>query len=193
MMAGTATSVALDEVELSLARLFFYAAWADKFDGAVHTPPMRAVTLAVQEPLGVVGVICPDQAPLLSLVSLWAPVVAMGNRAVVVPSAVNPLIAADLYQVLETSDVPDGVVNIVTGERALLAACLAQHDDVDALWSFGCANTAREVEALSIGNLKRTFVDHGRAIDWRDDTLAQGPRFLREAVQVKNIWIPYGD
>jgi aldehyde dehydrogenase (NAD+) len=117
----------------------------------------------------------------------------MGNRVVVVPSETNPLAATDLYQVLETSDVPDGVVNIVTGDRAVLAACLAEHDDADAVWSFGCARTARVVEALSIGNLKRTFVDHGYAIDWNDDMLAQGPVFLREAIQVKNIWIPYGD
>jgi aldehyde dehydrogenase (NAD+) len=192
-VAGTPLAAALDEVERSLARLFFHAAWADKFDGAVHAPPMRAAVLAMHEPLGVVGIVCPDEQPLLSMVSLLAPVMAMGNRAVVVPGRVNPLAATDLYQVFETSDVPGGVVNIVTGESAGLAACLAAHDDVDAVWSFGCAATAREVEALSVGNLKRTFVDHGRCVDWSDDAVVQDPLFLRQAVQVKNVWIPYGD
>ena len=115
--AMTEASKAKNEVEASIQRLFSYGAWADKYDGSVHSPPLRGVALAMNEPLGVVGVICPDEAPLLGFISLVAPLIAMGNRVVVVPSERYPLAATDLYQVLETSDVPAGVINIVTGGR----------------------------------------------------------------------------
>ncbi|WP_028228392.1 aldehyde dehydrogenase family protein [Paraburkholderia ferrariae] len=180
------------EVEASIERLFYYAAWADKFDGAVHTPPLRGVALAMHEALGVVGIACPDEAPLLAFVSLIAPALAMGNRVVVLASEASPLTATDFYQVVETSDVPAGTLNILTGERAALLPALAKHDDVDALWCFGPAADSTLVERESVGNLKRTFVDYGRQIDWHDRTSAGLP-FLRQAVQVKNIWIPYGD
>ncbi|RFU49494.1 aldehyde dehydrogenase family protein [Paraburkholderia sp. DHOC27] len=189
---GVAEAAAHAEVEAAVTRLFTYGAWADKFDGAVHTPPLRGVALAMNEPLGVIGIACPDEAPLLSLVSLLGPALAMGNRVVVLPSEACPLTATDLYQVLETSDVPGGVVNIVTGERAALLPALAKHDDVDALWCFGSAADAKLVESASVGNLKRTFVDHGRQFDWFDRS-TEGPLWLRHAMQVKNIWIPYGD
>src|SRR6185503_3476550 len=101
--------------EVAIDRLFAYGAWADKYEGVIHQPPLRGVALAINEPLGVVGVLCPDEAPLLAFVSLVAPLIAMGNRVVVVPSEPAPLAATDFYQVLETSDVPAGVVNIVTG------------------------------------------------------------------------------
>jgi aldehyde dehydrogenase (NAD+) len=129
-----------------VTRLFTYAAWADKFDGAVHTPPLRGVALAMHEPLGVIGIACPDEAPLLAFVSLVGPALAMGNRVVVLPSESNPLTATDLYQVVETSDIPAGVLNIVTGERAALLPALAKHDDVDALWCFGSAADSALVE-----------------------------------------------
>ncbi len=180
------------EVQASISRLFTYAAWADKFDGAVHTPPLRGVALAMHEPLGVVGIACPDEAPLLALISLVAPALALGNRVVVLPSETAPLTATDLYQVVETSDVPAGALNIVTGARDALLATLAKHDDVDALWCFGRAADSTLVERESIGNLKRTFVDYGRRIDWFERT-SEGIAFLRQAAQVKNIWIPYGD
>ena len=147
----------------------------------------------MNEPLGVAGVACPDEAPLLGLVSLVAPLVAMGNRTVVIPSERYPLAATDLYQVFETSDVPAGVINIVTGSRDSLLKTLAEHDDVDALWVFGSKENSASAEKLSIGNLKRTLVDHGLATDWYDTASSEGPVLLRHAVQVKNIWIPYGE
>ncbi|MGF6240342.1 aldehyde dehydrogenase (NAD+) [Paraburkholderia sp. GAS38] len=189
---GVDETAAHAEVEAAVTRLFTYAAWADKFDGAVHTPPLRGVALAMHEPLGVIGIACPDEAPLLAFVSLVGPALAMGNRVVVLPSEACPLTATDLYQVVETSDVPGGVLNIVTGERAALLPALAKHDDVDALWCFGGAADSALVERASVGNLKRTFVDHGRQFDWFDRS-TEGPAWLRQAVQVKNIWIPYGD
>ena len=190
--AGLSGPDAEREVQASIARLFTYGAWADKFDGAVHSPPLRGVALAMNEAIGVVGAICPNSAPLLGFVSVIAPLLAMGNRVVAVPSETCPLMATDFYQVVETSDVPPGALNIVTGEQAQLAKTLAQHDDVDAVWSFGGKELAALVEKNSVGNLKRTFTDAGVNLDWRDAS-AEGLPFLRQAVQVKNIWIPYGD
>lgn len=179
------------EVSASISRLFTYAAWADKYDGAVHDVPMRAVSLAMHEPIGVVGVACPDSYPLLGLISLVAPLLATGNRVVVVPSERYPLLATDLYSVIETSDVPAGAVNLITGARDVLSAVLAEHDDVDALWYVGSHSGAVTVERLSASNLKRTWTEwEGR--EWLDPRVGEGPAFLRRAVQVKNIWIPYG-
>lgn len=184
---------ALREVEAAIERLFYYAAWADKYDGCVHQPPLHGVTLAMNEAIGVMAVGCPDQAPLLAMISLLAPIIAMGNRAVVVPSSRYPLLATDFYQVLETSDVPPGVVNIVTGDRDALMKVLADHYQVDGLWYFGSEQGSRTVEHASAGNLKRTWVNHGWITDWYCTQQGQGKHFLREATQVKNIWIPYGD
>lgn len=192
-MTGVPNAKARTEVDASIERLFSYGAWADKFEGTIHTPPLRGVALAMYEPIGVVGVACPDEAPLLAFISLVAPLIAMGNRVVAVPSERHPLAATDFYQVLETSDVPGGVVNIVTGERDGLVKVLAEHDDVDALWVFGSQDGSVAAERLSIGNLKRTLVDHGLMLDWYDKAACEGPILLRHAVQVKNIWIPYGD
>ena len=187
--AGTAER----EVALAIDRIYTYAAWADKYDGLVHHTPYRNVTLAMPEPVGVIGVVAPEESPLLGLVSTVLPAVAMGNTVIVVPSARNPLAATDFYQVLETSDVPDGVINIVTGDPGDLAAILAAHDDVDGMWYFGSREVSAEVERLSIGNMKRTWVDYGVARDWTDKAMAAGEEFLEHATQVKNIWIPYGE
>ena len=179
------------EVDASLSRLFTYAAWADKFDGAVHDPSIRGVALAMHEPMGVIGIAAPDDAPLLGLVSLVAPAIAMGNTVVAIPSGGAPLAATDLYSVLETSDVPAGVVNIVTGPKDVLAMVLAEHDDVSAVWYHGSAEGAAAVERASASNMKRTVVECAR-LDWFHSR-AEGQLFLREATQVKNIWIPYGE
>lgn len=192
-LTGVTPAAAANEVELSIRRLFAYGAWADKYEGAVHVPPLRGVALAMVEPIGVVGVVCPDEAPLLAFVSLLAPLLAMGNRAVIVPSARHALVATDFYQILETSDLPGGVINIVTGDSTTLLATLAAHDDVDAVWAFGSAELATTTERLSTGNLKRTLVDYGLTTDWHDELAAEGPVWLRHATQVKNVWIPYGE
>jgi aldehyde dehydrogenase (NAD+) len=141
----------------------------------------------------VVGIACPDERPLLGFVSLVAPAIAMGNTVIVVPSERHPLSATDLYQVLDTSDVPSGVVNIVTGPRETLTKVLAQHDNVDAMWYFGTAEGSKTVEFESAGNMKRTWVNYGHPRDWLSPEQGEGPEFLREATQVKNIWTPYGE
>src|SRR5690606_31515349 len=114
---GVSAKAAAAEVEASVRRIFWYAAQADKYDGAVQSTMASHITLAMNEAFGVTGILCPDETPLLSFVSLVLPVIAMGNSAVVVPSQRHPLVATTLYQVLETSDVPAGVVNIVTGAK----------------------------------------------------------------------------
>ncbi len=184
---------ALKEVQTALSRLFSYAAWTDKYEGSVHRPPMRGVVLALPEPIGVMGIACPDEHPLLGFISLVAPALAMGNTVIAIPSSQAPLSATDLYQVLETSDVPAGVVNIVTGDREALSQVLAEHDDVDAMWYFGNTDGARRVELASAGNMKRTWVSYGHRRDWLDNVQGEGQDFLRAATQVKNIWIPYGE
>jgi aldehyde dehydrogenase (NAD+) len=138
-------------------------------------------------------VVCPDEAPLLGFLSLVMPAIAMGNRVVAVPSPSKPLAATDLYQVLDTSDLPDGVVNIVTGSRDELAKTLAEHDEVAALWFHGTAAGQAAVEAASAGNLKPVWGFGGRQVDWLSDTEGQGVDYLRHATQVKNIWVPYGE
>jgi aldehyde dehydrogenase (NAD+) len=190
-MTGASSDKARAEVEAAIRRTFFYAGFADKYDGTVHSTRSRHITLAMNEPWGIMGIACPDEAPLLAFVSLVMPAIAMGNRVVVAPSPAHPLAATDLYQVLDTSDVPAGVVNIVTGERDALAKVLAEHEGVDALWYCGTSADAKMVEAASISNLKATWTDaHSR--DWLSRE-SQGREFLRRATQVKNIWTPYGE
>ncbi len=192
-MTGASAETAAHEVGAAIARTFYYAAWADKYDGRVHATRSRHVTLAMNEPFGIMGLMCPTEAPLLSFVSLLMPVIAMGNRAVIIPCSTHPLAATDFYQVLDTSDVPPGVVNIVTGEADTLAKTLAEHHDVAALWYFGSKAGSAIVERASASNLKATWVGDGPARDWLSPDEGQGPDFLRRAVQVKNIWVPYGE
>ncbi|MBI5940585.1 MAG: aldehyde dehydrogenase family protein [Caulobacterales bacterium] len=193
IVAMTGSADAEREVDASIERLFTCAAWADKYEGVVHQPPMHGVTAALNEPVGVIGVICPDEAPLLGLISLAGPALALGNRVIAVPSRPHPLSATDFYQVLDTSDLPGGALNIVTGDADELARVMAGHADIDAVWRHdgsvaGCA----EVERLSADTLKRTWVSGGRGRDWFDDAQSAGRTVLAHASQVKNIWIPYG-
>ena len=175
------------EVDAAINALFTYAAWADKWDGVAKSVPIRGVALAMNEPVGVIGMICPDDAPLLGLVTPMAAAMALGNTSVLVPSRAFPLAATDLYQVLDTSDVPGGVVNIVTGASDDLAKTLAGHLDVDAVWSFD-PGFAKLVEAEAAGNLKRTWINP--VADW---TATDARSFLRQAAEVKTVWVPYGE
>ena len=174
LMPLVGRAAAQRELEVSVERLFTWAAWCDKYDGAVHQPPMHGVTLALHEPIGIVALIATDESPLLGLISLVAPAIAMGNRVVAVPSRRMPLIAAALYAVLDTSDVPGGVVNLVTGSADALAEVLAAHAEVDALWWLGASHDqAKRVETLSVSNLKRTWVT-AQAPDWFDAATGGG-------------------
>ena len=184
---------AIREADLGIERIFSYAAWADKFDGAVHNPPFRNIAIAMNEPIGTVGVICPNEAPLLGFLSLVMPLLAMGNTVVAIPSEAYPLITGDLYQLFDTSDVPAGAVNIVSGYIAQLLKTLAEHDDIDAIWCYGDDATVASAKAWSVGNLKQVWTNEGRAIDWFNPSVSEGRWFLDHATQVKNIWVPYGE
>ena len=144
------------------------------------------------EAIGVMGILAPPSRPLLGSIALIAPALAMGNTVVLVPSERSPLSVTDLYQVIETSDVPSGVINIVTGSSASLAKTLAEHDGVDAIWFAGDAETSAMVEKASVGNLKQTWTTRGLYYDLADKQKFEGDYLLKRATQVKNVWIPYG-
>lgn len=190
--SGHSEKAAMHEVAASIARVMHYAAWADKFDGAVRGPAPRMLSLALNEPYEVIGISCPDEAPLLAFISLVIPAIAMGNRVIATPSPTKPIAACDLYQVLDTSDVPGGTVNIVTGDRNELADTMAKHDDIAALWYFGDAQGTEMVELESAGNLKPVWANNGKARDWFDPAQGEGKEFLRHATRIKTIWTPFG-
>jgi aldehyde dehydrogenase (NAD+) len=192
-MTGRTHKSAQAEVDTAVERLFTYAAWADKYGGSVQETTLRGITVGVNEPVGVIGIACPDDFPLLGFVSLMAPAIARGNTVVMIPSQKHPLSATDFYQVLDTSDVPGGVVNIVTGDREHLTKTLVQHEDVDSVWYFGSDEGSYHVEFESSANMKRTWVGYGLARDWMDREQGEGHEFLHEATQVKNIWVPTGE
>jgi aldehyde dehydrogenase (NAD+) len=181
------------ELELCVQRIYTYAAWADKYDSAVHSTPLRNVTLAMKEPLGVIGIVAPEEAGLLGFISTLMPAIAMGNCVVTVPSRHYALLATDFYQVLETSDLPGGVVNIVTGDREDLTEVLARHADIEGMWYWGTADGSRMVEEQAAATMKRTWVNYGKFHDWENASQGEGQDFLRKATEVKNIWIPYGE
>jgi aldehyde dehydrogenase (NAD+) len=181
------------EVALGIERVFSYAAWADKFEGTVHNPPFRTIAIAMKEPVGTIGIVCPSDTPLLGLLSLVLPVLAMGNTVIAIASEKYPLIIGDLYQVFDTSDLPGGAVNLLCGYTSQLLKTLAEHDDLDGIWCFADEASAAAAKAMSIGNLKQVFTNEGRAIDWFDAKQGEGRWFLEHATQVKNIWVPYGE
>ena len=192
-MTGSTLKAAQAEVDASVDRTFTYAAWADKYGGTVQETTLRGITVGVNEPIGVLGIACPDENPLLGFVSLMAPAIARGNTVVMIPSQKYPLCATDFYQVLDTSDVPGGVVNIVTGDRDHLIKTLIEHEDVDGVWYFGTAVGSYHVEFESAANMKRTWVNHGIDRDWFSSEEGAGHEFLHESTQVKNIWVPTGE
>lgn len=183
---GVDLDAAAHEVEQSIDALFTAAAWADKYDGVVHNTPIRNVTLAVPESIGVMGILLPDDKPLLALCQMCGSALAMGNVLVVVPSPHAPLSVTDFYQIIETSDVPAGTFNIVTGNRDELAKTLSEHDDVDVVWYAGLPEGQKAVQFASANNMKQIWVMPARG------DLPEMDEILRHATQVKNIWVPYG-
>ena len=171
----TGTRGGAKEVEAAIDRLFTCAAWADKMDGRSVDTPAPGLTLTLRQPVGVIGALCPDEAPLLGLVSVLGPIMAMGNRAVLIASEPFPLAALEFVQVLETSDVPAGVVNLLSGCHEDLAPTLAGHMDIDAVWSFSSSDLSGAIERDSAASLKRTWVNHGAARDW-PGAAGRGPR-----------------
>ncbi len=178
------------EVDASIDRLFTWAAWADKYDGAAKGVPLRGIALAMNEPVGKIVAFASDDAPLLGLVSVIAPAMAMGNRITLIASEPYPLAATDFYQVLDTSDVPGGVINILTGSHTELAPQAGGHMDVDAVWTFSGRDLSTVIEREAAGNVKRTWVNNGKGHDW---SKVDAATFLAAATEVKTVWVPYGE
>ncbi len=192
-LSGKDEAAAAAELDLCIRRIYTYAAMADKYDSQVHATPFSNVTLAMKEPLGVIGIVAPEEAGLLGFISTVMPAIAMGNRVVVVPSRHYALLATDFYQVLDTSDLPGGVVNIISGDQEVLAEVLAKHYDIEGMWYWGSRQGSRMVEEEAAATMKRTWVNYGLYHDWEDGEQGQGESFLRKATEIKNIWIPYGE
>ena len=190
---GVTKKQAKAEFNESLSRIFSYAAWADKYDGAVHSAPYRGVTMALPEPIGVLAQIAPEDQPLLTTISLIAPAIAMGNRVILIPSENFPSVALELVQTFETSDIPPGVINIVTGDKDELSNQLVGHAEVDGVWCWADSDTVAKVETTSALDLKRLWIHTDGDRDWLDPNQGEGLEFLRNATEVKNIWTPYGD
>ena len=192
-LCGISNENAKAEFDESISRIFSYAAWADKYDGAVHSAPYRGVTMALPEPIGVLAQVAPENQPLLTTISLIAPAIAMGNRVILIPSDSFPSVALELVQTFETSDIPPGVINIVTGDKSELSHQLVGHAEVDGVWCWSDSNNIAKVETISAMDLKRLWVHIDGDRDWLDSNQGEGLEFLRNATEVKNIWTPYGD
>ena len=190
---GETIETALEEVDKSIQRLFYWASYADKYGGTVQETQLYGSVIKIHEAMGVIGIACPDENPLLNFVSLFAPAVARSNSVIIVPSEKCPILALDMYQILDTSDLPGGVVNILTGDRDHVAKYLAEHQNVDAIWYFGSKEGSKFVEYSSAVNVKRTWVNYGQGRLWMDKDQGQGEEFLYQSIQVKNIWLTMGD
>jgi len=191
-LTGQTLAKATAEIDLAVSRIFSSAAWADKFDGQIHSPPQRVVTLAMKEAVGNIAIVAPEEAGFLGMISTIMPAIAMGNRVIFIPSSQSALLATDFYQILNTSDLPGGVINIVTGNRDVLTDTLAKHYDIDGFWYWGTAEGSKQVEFESAATMKRTWVNYGKNFDWFSREQIDSGIFLRKAVEIKNIWVPYG-
>jgi acyl-CoA reductase-like NAD-dependent aldehyde dehydrogenase len=191
---GTAAGPsAAEQVAAAIDRWVWYAGWTDKVaqvTGSANPVAGPYFNFSVPEPSGVVAILAPPDSSLLGLVSALAPVIATGNTAVVATSGSRPLPAVTLAEVLATSDVPAGVVNLLTGDPAELAPVLAGHQDVDAIDLTGAGSArAAELEALAAGNLKRVFRPPAPEEDWQ---AVPGTARLLAFLEVKTVWHPAG-
>ena len=193
-LCGSSPVNASKEFSQSCERLFYYAAMADKFEGNVHNPPMRGLTLAMKEPLGVMTSILSNDSPLLNLVTVMGSVFSTGNTNIIVPGQKTSLIATELYQVLDTSDVPGGYVNILTAKENELNKTLSQHENIEGIWYFGADSAQRsEIVKNTTSNIKRYWCPEEKHLDWANVSEEFLNEFLYQSTQVKNIWIPYGE
>ena len=196
---GLSPTDAAAQVDRAIDRWVWYAGWADKISQVIGTVnPVSApyFNFSIPEPTGLVGVVAPESSSLLGLVSRLAPVVVSGNAAVVLASESRPLPAVTLGEVLATSDVPAGVINILTGLRKELVPTLAAHMDVNALDTWGVPRDMRAaVETTAVENVKRVTrpprgVDD--RYDWVDDRRAQRPEWIVAYLEIKTVWHPIG-
>jgi len=194
VLKGMTLVNATKEFSQSCERLFYYASMADKFEGNIHNPPMRGLTLAMKEPLGVIATILNEDMPLLSLITIMASVFSTGNTNIIVPGQKTSLIATELYHVLDTSDVPTGYVNILTSKNNELNKTLSQHENIEGIWYFGLDHNQKStIIKNTTSNLKRYWCPEEKNIDWANNSVQFLNEFLYQSTQVKNIWIPYGE
>ena len=193
-LKGMTLADASKEFTQSCERLFYFASMADKFEGSIHNPPMRGLTLAMKEPLGVIATILNDDSPLLSLITIMASVFSTGNANILVPGEKTSLIATELYQVLDTSDIPQGYISILTSKDNELNKTLSQHENIEGIWYFGLDDNQKSaIIKNTSSNLKRYWCPEEKNIDWSNNTEKFLNEFLYQSTQVKNIWIPYGE
>ena len=190
---GLSASRARAAVDAAIDRWVWYAGWTDKLGavlGGANPVAGPYFDFSLPEPTGVVAVLAPQRSSLLGLVSVLAPVLAGGNTAVVVTSRARPLPAVTLGEVLATSDLPGGVVNLLTGDAAEIGPWLAEHDDVDAIDLTGApADRAMELERLAAGSIKRVLRPAPEEPDWTADP---GLTRLTPFLETKTVWHPMG-
>jgi acyl-CoA reductase-like NAD-dependent aldehyde dehydrogenase len=184
----------------AIDRWVWYAGWTDKISqvlGAANPVAAPYFNFTIPEPTGVVGVVAPEQSSLLGLVSRLAPVLAGGNVAVVLASESRPLPSITLAEVLATSDVPGGVVNILTGQRKELVPVLASHADVDAIDGWGIPDELRVAAETSAADSVKRVARRPRGVtderfDWLDDRAAERPEWIAAFLEMKTVWHPIG-
>ena len=191
MMTGSSKLQSKNEVENSIDRLIYYAGWSDKFQqifSSVNPVASNHFNFSVPQAMGVVSIIASNEFPLLGLVSVVAPVIVGGNSCIVLSSEENPMVSISFAEVLNTSDVPHGVVNILTGERKELISHFASHKDVNAIIYCGDNNQEiKEIESVSVENLKRVKIYKRKK--W-DDKISQSPYFIEKCQEIKTTWHP---
>ena len=191
MLTGSSKIAAKKEVEQSIDRLIYYAGWSDKFQqifSSVNPVASNHFNFSVPQAMGVVSVIAPNEFPLLGLVSVVAPVIVGGNSCVVLSSEENPMVSISFAEVLNTSDVPHGVVNILTGKRKELISHFASHNDINSILYCGDNNEEiTEIEKISVENLKRVKIYKRK--NW-DDKMSQSPYFIEQCQEIKTTWHP---
>jgi acyl-CoA reductase-like NAD-dependent aldehyde dehydrogenase len=193
VLQGVATSRASAEVTATIERLVYYAGWADKYQqvfSSVNPVATPHFNFSVLEPTGVVAILAPETSGLLGLVSNVAPAIAGGNTCVVLASRSLPLAAVSLGEVLQASDIPAGVVNVLTGWREELTEQFASHMDVNAVVCCdGDPEVARRVQLAAADNIKRVVRRDG--LDWYADE-SQNPYLIRDTQETKTTWHPVG-
>jgi acyl-CoA reductase-like NAD-dependent aldehyde dehydrogenase len=197
---GLRDARAIEVVDRAIDRWVWYAGWADKITqilGSANPVAAPYFNFTIPEPTGVVGVVAPETSSLLGLVSRLAPPLVSGNAVVLLTSEARPLPAITLSEVLATSDVPGGVVNVLTGRRKELVPVLASHVDVDALDTWGVPDAMRlETEQLAADDIKRlsrrpSTVNEAR-FDWLDDRASERPEWIAAFLEMKTVWHPIG-
>jgi acyl-CoA reductase-like NAD-dependent aldehyde dehydrogenase len=195
---GLSRPAAAEQVDRAIDRWVWYAGWADKISqvlGTVNPVAASYFDFTIPEASGVIGIVAPDASSLLGLVSRLAPVVVSGNTAVVLASQSRPLPAVTLTEVLATSDVPGGVINVVTGQKGELVPWLAAHMDVNGLDLFGVPPDLRaQAEEVAVDSMKRVAKPPRDAerFDWLDDARAQRPEWIARFMDMKTVWHPIG-